>query len=160
MSYPRSLISSILLLSAAGLAAGAAIARDGTQDEFSGVIAARQGQFHIIEYNLSILEAMVAGTVPYDREVAENRAENILAAASLNQDRNWLPGSDQPCVPLTRAQGVRGNVDEFKANFTAMIDRSTELHDVAGSGLDNMSSSVSSLRASCQSCHSFYRPRS
>ncbi len=129
------------------------------QDDFSGVIAARQGQFHILDYNLGILEQMVSDKLPYEQDVAENRAENVQMATRLNQDRNWLPGSDLPPVHGTRAIGIRANPAIFKAKWGEMMKRADSLQAVSGGGVEAMAPAVAAMRETCQSCHEFYRPK-
>lgn len=148
-------LSIFTMLSAIALSSiGTALA---DEDAFQKVIAARQGQFNILEYNLSLLEEMVSGKTAYDQEVAENRAENIQMATRLNQDRNWLPGSDLAPVHGTLAQGVRADPAAFKAKWTAMMERADTLAAAAGKGAAEMAPAVTAMRATCSSCHQFYR---
>lgn len=143
------------------LGAGLALFLTGaaSDQDFSGVVAARQGQFYILDYNLKVLEDMGANKMPYERETAVKRAENIYMVTRLNQDVNWLPGSDQAGVPRSRALGVRANSEQFKKGWIGLMKSAEQLKAVAADGPPmSLAAAASEMRATCNSCHVFYRP--
>lgn len=135
------------LLLLAGNVAGA--------ENFRDVIAARQGLFYILEYNLGILEDIGADTIPYDRDMALRRAENIKIATMLHQDINWLPDSVGPGIPRTFAQNIDDNRRAFKGSMEAMVDTVDQLLKAAEDSSGALANAADRTRETCTTCHRF-----
>ena len=149
---PKRVMIAITLLVLASIAAVAA-------EDYRDVIYARQGQFYILEYNLGVLEAMAAGDMPYERDTAIKRAENIELVLKLNQDMNWLPGSTTTDTPRTRVQGLDKDRAAFKHGMLAMVGASENLMTVTRNGPPStLRRAAAQMRETCNGCHQYYRP--
>lgn len=143
----------LALATLGGLAVGTSAA---LADE--AAIKARQAQFTLLAYNVGPLGAMAQGNMPYDAEVAQAAADNLVRLASLSQDRLWPEGSDNASVSGTRAlPNIWADFDDFAAKFASLGERAVALQAVAGNGLDDLRAAIGPLAGACSACHQVNR---
>lgn len=146
----------LALASAGALSTLAPVAA--TAQEFENQLKARQGQFRLIALNLGVLGGMARGNVPYDAELAQAAADNLVAVASLNQAPMWPEGSDSMSIDGTRAMpSIWENNADFLAKWGDVATAAAGLAAVAGDGQGALGPALGPLGATCKSCHEAHR---
>lgn len=125
---------------------------------FKTEIEARQGQFKLLAFNLGPLVGMAQGNVDYDAEKAQIAADNLVALASLNQDRLWPAGSGNDALEGTRAlPAIWENTDDFLAKAADLREAALAMQQAAGTDLNALRGALRGLGGACSSCHEGYR---
>ena len=122
-------------------------------------IKARQALMQLYVFNISQLGAMAKGKVEYDSAAATAAANNLLAAATMNQSAMWPPGTDNDAMfGETRA------LPTLWSTFPAVMEKSKGLEEaaanmaaMAGKDLASLQGAMGALGASCAACHKAYR---
>jgi len=122
-------------------------------------LKARQSLMQLFAFNLGQLGAMAKGTVDYNTDAATAAANNLLAAASMNQMAFWPQGSDSTSMPgKTRA------LPEIWATYPAIEDKAkaltaaaTVMAAAAGTDLASLRGAIGAVGGACGGCHKVFR---
>ena len=124
-----------------------------------GAIKARKALMQIYAFNLGQLGAMAKGTMDYDSGAAQAAADNLLAAAKMDQRAMWPAGTDNVAMA-----GKTGALPEIWSTYPAIAEKGQALADaaakmaeVAGTDLDGVRSAIGGVGGSCGGCHKVYR---
>ncbi len=148
-----------LMLACAGMVTtSAAMAED---FPFKKQIKARQAFMQLYAYNLGLLGAMAKGEADYDAKVAAAAANNLQAAAQMDNSTMWPEGSDASVAELdgkTRAK------PEAWTTFPEVSEKHKKLSEVlttmaaeAGNGLDAVKANMGAVGKACKGCHESFR---
>lgn len=128
------------------------------QDAVSNAIKARQAQMLLYGFNLGQLGAMAKGAVPYNADVANAAAANLVHLTSLNGQSMWIADSDDMSADNTRAlPAIWENLADVGAKTSAVAEAALAMQAAAGSGLDGVRGAIGDLGAACGACHKIYR---
>jgi cytochrome c556 len=112
---------------------------------------------------MDLLADMVKGKTRYDRKLAQDAADNLLALARLNNGRLWPQGSglNTPALKdLTRARpGIWKNRADVSALHAELAQALEVLVKNAGWSIDSLEESFADVAAACKACHDDYRAR-
>ncbi len=149
----RKFISAFVV--AATAAAPAAMAQDRAMQN---AIKARQGIFQNYQLMLVQLGGMARGNAPYDAEIAQAAADNLVALTLLDSRFSWPAGSDNGSVEGTRAKPeIWQNFDDVVAKAVALNQAAIALQAVAGDGQEALGPAVGAVGQACSACHDSYR---
>ncbi|MGR3501173.1 c-type cytochrome [Pseudaestuariivita sp.] len=123
------------------------------------VIGARNALMTLYGFNSGILGGMARGNVPYDAESAIAAAENLAAAASMDQMHFWVPGTDNVAMEgKTRAlPAIWETPDDYAAKNQDLADAAAALVATAGDGVEAVGAGMGQVGAACSACHKAYR---
>jgi cytochrome c556 len=135
------------LLSAAGGAAA--------QQKPEDAIKYRQSALFIVGQNFGVVAAMAQGKMPYDKDVAAERAAIAGYVIKLPW-RAFAPGTDQG---NTKAKPeIWNNLDDFKKKAETVQAEAAKLAEVAATGdFDAIKAQVGATGKACKACHDEYR---
>ncbi len=125
-------------------------------------IKARQAMFQLYSYHSGILTAMAKGKMEYDAELAQEAADNLLAAASLGQSTLWPQGSDNANSENARTRALPAIWETYPAvaeKGEALGKAAAAVAASAGSGLDALKASIGDVGAACKACHDDFRAK-
>lgn len=143
------------ILSIAALA-GAAMAQD--KGPFAAQIEARHGLMVYRALNIGVLGAMAKGEAPYDAAAAQKAADNLAAAAHLDDSMLWPEGSDNGAHAGTIAlPAIWSDKAGFEAKYADFRAATKAMQAAAGQGLDALKAGMGSLGPTCGACHKAYR---
>lgn len=153
-------ILSIAALAVAALAGaglnGAAEAQD--KGPFANQIEARHGIMVYRAMNIGALGAMAKGEVAYDAAAAQKAADNLAAAAHLDDSMLWPEGSDNGAhagtIALPALWADKAGFDAKYADFRAATEA---MQGAAGQGLEALQAEMGKLGPTCGACHKAYR---
>jgi len=135
------------------LAAGAA-----TAQSVEDTVAARQGQFKLFALHIGPLVGMAQGNMPYDADLAQAAADNLVKLTTLDQSLLWPEGSDNFSMDGTRAlPAIWENPEDFVAKLAALQEGTQAMQAVAGDGLDAVRGALGGIAGACSACHQAYR---
>ena len=144
---------------ALGTCSVAALAAD--EYPFKAEIKARQSFMQIYAFNLGLLGAMAKGEAEYNAELAAAAANNLLAAARMNNSAMWPAGSDSSVAELadkTRAKPENWTTwPKSSEKHQALTDALTEMAAQADSGLDAVKANIGAVGKGCKGCHEDFR---
>lgn len=139
----------------AGMAMPAPVLAD---DALRPAVDARQAQFTLLAFNLSVVGQMAQGRIAYDAEAAQIAADNMAAIASLHQGRHFPAGSDRASMEGTRAlPAIWDTPDDFAERFEALRSATAALQTAASVDLASLQGAVRGVAGACQACHQNYR---
>ncbi len=142
---------------ALALAIAAAPAATLAQDT-DAAVGARQGQFKIMALNLGVLGGMARGQMPYDADIAQGAADNLVAISSLAQGAMWPEGSDNIMLDITRAQPtIWDDNADFLAKWGDFGTAAASLQTVAADGQEALGPALGQLGETCKACHEAHR---
>lgn len=128
---------------------------------FQKEIKARQSFMQVYSYNLGLLGAMAKGESPYDSKIAMGAANNLLAAAQMDNSTMWPAGSDASADGLadkTRAKSeIWSTFPEISEKHKALTSALTEMVADAGNGLDAVRAKMGAVGDGCKGCHESFR---
>ena len=125
----------------------------------NGAIKARKAAMQLYSHYMGKVGAMAKGATDYDAEAAQTAANNLQAAANLDQSAMWPQGSDNGAMgDKTRA------LPAIWTTFPAISERGEEFSAAvatlvadAGKGLPALQAAVGQVGAACGACHKAYR---
>ncbi len=148
----KTIVAAITILALSGSAPAMA------QDDFSGQLKARQGQFRILAINLGILGGMAKGETPYDAEMATHAADSLVGVSQVHQPPLWPEGSDNMALDGTRAlPSIWDNRDDFLAKWQGLGEAVTGMQKVAGTGQEAIGPALGKIGDACKACHDDHR---
>lgn len=151
-------LSSALLVSSALLMVSSSFAED---TPFKKEIKARQSFMQIYAYNLGLLGAMAKGQSDYNAQIASGAANNLLAAAQMDNSTMWPKGSDAGVEGLdgkTRAKvDIWTTYPKIGEKGKALMDALTVMAADAGNGLDAVKANMGKVGKGCKGCHEDFR---
>lgn len=128
---------------------------------FKKQIQARQSFMKVYAFNLGLLGAMAKGDADYDAKLANAAANNLLAAAKMDNSAMWPAGSDASAEGLkgkTRAKPEAwSNYPEVGEKHQALTDALTIMAAEAGNGLDAVRGNMGAVGKGCKGCHESFR---
>jgi len=122
-------------------------------------VKARQAIMQLYSFNLGGLGAMAKGTVEYDAKAAAAYANNLLAAAKMDESAMWPAGSDSDALPdKTRALKVIWTTyPKVNEKHEALVAGAEKMAAAAGSGVDGIKANMGAVGGGCKGCHDTYR---
>ena len=155
----KSLVKVVSAVSLAALVAMPVAA----EQPFEKEIEARKAHMQVVKYNMGILGAMAKGKREYNAELAEAVANNLYAAASMNNMTMWPQGSDNSVAgleDLTKSKPEMWAADsKVGEKHEAWVKASEQMVSAAGQGLDSLKNAMGPLGKSCKSCHKAYKAK-
>ncbi len=145
-----------LAAGAATVFAGMAVA-DGHLDK---AVKARQSLMQLYAFNLGQLGAMAKGDVEFDAKVAAAAANNLLAAATMDQSAMWPQGSDS-----TAMKGKSNAKAEIWTTYPAVAEKGKALTEAATKlagmvgDLDGLRAGIGAAAGACGGCHKEFREK-
>lgn len=128
------------------------------QDDFSGQLKARQGQFRIMAINLGILGDMAKGETEYNAEAAQAAADTLVAVSMIKQAPMWPDGSDEMSIDGTRAQTtIWEQNDDFQSKWADFGSAAETMQASAASGRDALGPLMGEVGGACKACHDEHR---
>lgn len=128
------------------------------QDDFSGQLKARQGQFRILAINLGILGGMAKGESEYSAEAAQAAADSLVAVSMIHQGPMWPEGSDDMSIEGTRAQvTIWEQNDDFLAKWGDLGTAALAMQAAAGTGQEALGPMMGQVGGACKACHDTHR---
>lgn len=128
------------------------------QDDFSGQLKARQGQFRIMAINLGILGSMAKGEVEYSAEAAQAAADTLVAVSMIQQPPMWPEGSDDMSIDGTRAQvSIWDENDDFLSKWADFGTAAQAMQASVGDGRDAIGPLLGQVGGTCKACHDNHR---
>ncbi|WP_424969590.1 c-type cytochrome [Dinoroseobacter sp. S76] len=125
---------------------------------YENQLKARQGQFRLIALNIGVLGGMARGNVPYDAEMAQAAADNLVAVASLHQGAMWPEGSDSMSIDGTRAMpSIWEDNADFLSKWGDVATAAAGIAAVASDGQAALGPALGPLGATCKACHEAHR---
>ncbi len=128
---------------------------------FKKQIEARQAFMKVYAFNLGLLGAMAKGEAEYDAKLAAAAANNLLAAAKMDNSAMWPAGSD------VDAEGLKGKTRAKPENWTtwpeasekhqALTEALTAMAAEAGNGLEAVQANMGAVGKGCKGCHESFR---
>lgn len=141
------------------ITATSTVLADGPHDK---AIKARQAMFQLYSYHSGILNAMAKGKMEYNADLAQEAANNLLAAASLGQSTLWPQGSDNANsenAPNRALPAIWETYPAIVEKGEAMGKAAAAVASSAGNGLDALKASVGDVGAACKGCHDDFRAK-
>ena len=128
------------------------------EQDLSGNVKARQGQFRIMAINLGILGDMAQGKTEYDAEAAQAAADTLVAVSTINQPPLWPEGSSEMDMDGTRAKAeIWDNMDDFASKWAGFGEAASAMQQVAATGQEAIGPAMGGLGGACKACHDTYR---
>ena len=128
------------------------------QDDFSGQLKARQGQFRIMAINLGILGDMSKGETEYNAVAAQAAADTLVAVSMIQQAPMWPEGSDEMSIDGTRAQTtIWEQTDDFQSKWADFGSAAEAMQASAASGQDALGPLMGQVGGACKACHDDHR---
>ncbi|HKK97187.1 MAG TPA: cytochrome c [Marivita sp.] len=128
------------------------------QDDFSGQLKARQGQFRIMAINLGILGSMAKGEMEYSAKAAQNAADSLVAVSMVHQPPLWPEGSDGMAIDGTRAEAsIWDENEDFLSKWADFGTAAQAMQASAGDGQDALGPLMGQVGGTCKACHDNHR---
>lgn len=125
---------------------------------FENEILARKGLMRIQALNLGVLGGMARGQIPYDADLAQAAADNLVAVGGVNQTFMWPEGSGVGSVENTLAlPAIWENYDAFLAIFDDYSEAALALQAAAGTGQEALGPALGGIGRTCGTCHESYQ---
>ena len=128
-------------------------------DPLEDAIKARRGFMQVVVFNVGPLFGMAKGNIEYNAEAAATYANNLKAAAMMNNGAMWPEGSANEFYSgVTRAlPEIWTTYPKVAEANQAWKDATNELAQVAGDGIDALRSKIGAVGESCKGCHDDFR---
>lgn len=145
------------------IAAGAATIFAGVaaaDGHLEGAIKARKALMQLYSFNLGQLGAMAKGDVEFDAKVAAAAANNLLAAATMDQSAMWPQGSDSTAMAgktIAKAE-IWTTYPAVVEKGKALTDAATKLAGMVGD-LDGLRAGIGAAGGACSGCHKEFREK-
>jgi len=128
---------------------------------YQSQIEARQAFMQVYRFNLSILGGMARGDVEYDAATASAAANNLAAAANMNNRAMWPAGSATEAPGLGELTAAKESIwasgSDIGTKSQDMRAAAEAMAAVAGDGLDALRSNMGAVGNGCKGCHESYR---
>jgi cytochrome c556 len=155
--------SELRRLGACALAATliAATAAPALADEADMVTYARQGIMNAMQWDANVIYAMAKGKIPYDAEVASERAAKIQVLAGYDIASLFLDGTSKPERPgKTRAEpSVWDEPLKFEQGLEDLRAAMANVVTQVGAGEEEMIAAATELGQTCGGCHKQFRAK-
>ncbi|MBR9863913.1 c-type cytochrome [Neptunicoccus cionae] len=150
-------MKTILATTATALVLSAGVFSPAVANE--AAIKARQSLMQLYAFNLGQLGAMAKGTMEYDSGAAQAAADNLLAAASMNQMAMWPEGSDNVAMAGKTAAlpEIWTTFPKITESSQALVAAAESMASVAGNDLDSLRGAMGEIGKSCGGCHKSFR---
>jgi len=156
MTKSKSLAASFLV--ALSMAATSAQAQDSEE-----LIKARQGVMTLYGINMDILGDMIRENRPYNKQLAQEAADNLLALAQMKNGMLWPRGTsiaDPGMMGKTSAKPEiwknTGDVSQRHEDLTAALEN---LAKNAAWSVDALEENIQDVNSACKGCHREYRAK-
>ncbi|MDB5800227.1 MAG: cytochrome [Rhodocyclales bacterium] len=128
------------------------------QSKPEDMIRMRQGGMNLLSRNVSALNAMSKGDVPYNKDVAMQKAEFVNMLASEIFAAGFGPGSDKG-LPTRAKPSIWTEGDSFKAGQEKLLAALKKVQAGAGD-LAALKTAMGDVGGTCKGCHDNYRDSS
>ena len=148
------------------LSAGAALAllapvSASADGHLEKAVKARQGLFQVYSFNLGQLGAMAKGEKKFDAKLAQNSADNLLAAVSMKNGPMWPQGSDNTGAMKGKTRAlpeIWSTYPKIAEKSKALVEAATAMQAAAGS-LDGIKGAIGAVGGACKGCHDDFRAK-
>ncbi len=122
-------------------------------------IKARQALMQIYVFNISQLGAMAKGVVAYDSAAATAAANNLLAAATMDQSAMWPQGTDNEAMfgETAALPAIWTTYPAVAEKGKALVEVAGAMAAVAGTDLASLQGAMGALGGGCGGCHKQFR---
>jgi cytochrome c556 len=150
-----------LMIATIGIALGS-LATVSLAADFAKEIKARKAVMEVYAFIIGQLGAMAKGKRPYDSKAAQAAAaDNLLAAANMNNSAMWPKGSDAGASGLegkTRAKiEAWSTYPKVSEKHQALTDAAVKMAPVASNGLDAVKANLGAVGKDCKGYHKAFR---
>jgi cytochrome c556 len=152
-------LPAFLISAALGAATMTAFAQD--ELEYASQIKARQSLMTVYRFNLGLLGGMARERTPYDAELAQAAADNMLPISNMKNGAMWPAGSDASAEGY---EGVSFAKADLWEDYDAVREKSQNLRAAletmaaeAGNGLDALKANIGGVGNGCKGCHELGR---
>jgi cytochrome c556 len=143
-------------LAVVALAAVSTLAQ--AQSKPEDMIRLRQGGLQLLSRNVSILNSMAKGDVPYNKEVAMQKAEFVNTLAPEIFGAGFGTGSDKG-LPTRAKPAVWAEGDNFKAAQEKLFAVLKKIQAGAGDQA-SLKAAMADVGGACKNCHDNFRDTS
>ncbi len=140
-----------LVLVALAVASSTAFAQSKPEDQ----IRLRQGGFELLGRNIGALNAMAKGDVPYNKEVATQKAEFVNLLMPEVFAAGFVAGSDKG-LPTRADPKIWTEGDGFKAAQEKLLAALKKVQAGAGDQA-SLKTAIADVGGACKNCHDNYR---
>jgi cytochrome c556 len=156
MHKSKTFLASLLFASAlTGMNAQAA--------DMEEMIEARQGVMTLYGINMDILGDMIRSNRPYDKKLAQESADNLLALANMKNGMLWPRGSsiaDPGMQGKTSAKPeIWQNMGDVSARHQDLTKALEVLAKNAAWSVDALEENIADVNSACKGCHKKYRSK-
>ena len=123
------------------------------------VIKARQSFMQVYSFNIGLLGAMAKGEAEYDAKLATAAANNLVAAAQMNNGAMWPQGSgiDAYADKTSAKAEIWSSFPKVAERHAALTEAAVKLAAEAGNGLDAVKANLGAVGKGCKGCHDDFR---
>lgn len=150
----------MILAACAALTLAAPIAAS-ADEAMEKAVKARQSVYQVYAFNLGQLAAMAKGEKDFDADLAQNSADNLLAAATMKNGAMWPQGSDNTGAMKGKTRALPEIWSTYPAvaeKGKALVEAATAMQAAAGS-LDGIRGAIGAVGGSCKGCHEKFRAK-
>ena len=151
----------VAILSSAALIPAAMTAYAQDDLAFASQVEARQSLMKVYRFNLGLLGGMARELRPYDAELAQAAADNMLAISNMKNGAMWPAGSDLDAEGYAGVSfakpGLWSDYDEVREKSQALKAALQTMAAEAGNGLDAVKSNIGAVGNGCKGCHESFR---
>jgi cytochrome c556 len=129
--------------------------------DMSKPVAARQSVMKLYSFYMGQLGAMAKGKMEYNAKTAQGAANGLLALATLDTSKMWVPGSGNDKLgDKTRAKPeIWSTYPKVAEKGKALVTALGGFVKVAGTGLDGLRGGIGPVGKSCGGCHKPFREK-
>lgn len=142
-------------------ALASSVAAPATAEDADMVTYARQGIMNAMQWDANVIYAMAKGKIPYDADVATERAAKIQTLASYDIASLYLEGTSKPERPgKTRAESaVWDEALKFEQGLEDLRSVMATVVRQVGAGEEAMIAAATELGQACGGCHKQFRAK-
>ena len=129
--------------------------------DMSKPVAARQSVMKLYGFYMGQLGGMAKGKMEYNAKTAQGAANGMLALATLDTSKMWVPGSGNDMLgDKTRAKPeIWSTYPKVAEKGKALVMALTGFVKVAGTGLEGLQGGIGAVGKSCGGCHKPFRAK-
>jgi cytochrome c556 len=113
----------------------------------------------IYSFNLGILGAMAKGEAEYDAKLAGASANNLLAAAQMDNGAMWPQGSglDAYADKTSAKPEIWSTYPKTAEKHAVLTEAAVKMAAEAANGLDAVKANIGGIGKGCKGCHDDFR---
>ncbi|KEP68651.1 cytochrome c [Thioclava sp. BHET1] len=122
-------------------------------------VKARQGFFHLLSAQMSVLAPMAQGKTEFNADTAGVAANNMVALTNVDITPLFVKGTSTDTMSNTRAKpGIWEKPSDFTAKYAALKEAVAALPAAAASK-DTLGPALGQVGGACKSCHDEFRAK-